>query len=258
MKWSDRINYFLLSCLLVFLFGAERADGSEIMVSAALSLKAPFEEMGRSFDAKTGTKVIFNFGASGILQRQIEGGAPADIFASASTKEMDSLESGGFLIIGTRSNFAGNSIVLIVPSQSRLRIRSFEDLRKKEIRRIAIGNPASVPAGKYAEEVLKTSGLWETLKDRIVLCENVRQVMDYTARNEVDAGIVFRTDASDSKDVEIISEAPEQSHKPVRYVIAAIKGSGHDRLAKEFISMILSGEGRKILKKYGFRNTKSN
>ena len=148
------------------------------------------------------------------------------------------------------------AIVLIVPSQSRLRIRSFEDLRKKEVRRIAIGNPASVPAGKYAEEVLKSSGTWETLKDRIVLCENVRQVMDYTARNEVDAGMVFRTDAGNSKDVEIISEAPEQSHKPVLYVIAAIKGSKHEALAKEFISMLLSDEGRKILKKYGFRNIK--
>ena len=256
MKWSDRTILFPLICLLVFLSGAERAAGSEILVSAALSLKAPFEDMGRSFEAKTGTTVIFNFGASGMLQRQIEGGAPSDIFASASTKEMDALESGGFLIKGTRSNFAGNGIALIVPSKSRLRIRSFEDLRKKEVRRIAIGNPASVPAGKYAEEVLKTSGLWETLKDRIVLCENVRQVMDYTARNEVDAGIFFRTDAGNSKDIEIISEAPEQSHKPVLYVVAAIKGSGHDRPAREFISLLMSDEGRKIMKKYGFRNIK--
>ena len=254
MKWSDRA--ILFSCLIVFFSGTQRAAGSELMVSAALSLKAPFEEMGRLFEAKTGTKVIFNFGASGILQRQIEGGAPSDIFASASSKEMDSLESRGFLIKGTRSNFAGNTIMLIVPSQSSLRIRSFEDLRKKEIRRIAIGNPATVPAGKYAEEVLKSSGLWETLKDRIVLCENVRQVMDYTARNEVDAGMVFRTDASAGKDIEIISEAPEQSHNPVLYVIAAIKGTGHDRPAKEFISLLMSDEGRKMLKKYGFRNLK--
>jgi len=256
VKWSDRAILFLLGSLLVFLSGAGRAAGSEIMISAALSLKAPFEDMGRSFEVKTGTKVIFNFGASGMLQRQIEGGAPSDIFASASPKDMDSLESEGFLIKGTRSNFAGNGIVLIVPSQSRLPTRSFEDLRKKEVRRIAIGNPATVPAGKYAEEVLKTSGLLETLKDRIVLCENVRQVMDYTARNEVDAGIVFRTDAGNSKDVMIISEAPEQSHKPVLYVIAAIKGSKHEVLAKEFISLLMSDEGRKILKKYGFRNLK--
>ncbi|MFZ2198353.1 MAG: molybdate ABC transporter substrate-binding protein [Thermodesulfovibrionales bacterium] len=256
MKWSDRTILFLFSCLLVFLSGTQRAAGSEITVSAALSLKAPFEEMGRSFEAKTGTKVSFNFGASGILQRQIEGGAPSDIFASASPKEMDSLESGGFLVKGTRSNFAGNGIVLIVPSQSLLKIRSFEDLRKKEIRRIAIGNPATAPAGKYAEEVLKSSGLWETIKDRIVLCENVRQVMDYTARNEVDAGIVFRTDVSNSKDVEIISEASGQSHKPVLYVVAAIKGTGHDRLAKEFIALLMSDEGRKIMKRYGFRNIK--
>jgi len=255
VKWSDRI-IFLLICLLVFLSGTQRAAGSEIMVSAALSLKAPFEEMGRLFEAKTGTKVIFNFGASGILQRQIEGGAPSDIFASASSKEMDSLESRGFLIKGTRSNFAGNTLVLIVPSQSRLRIRSFDDLRKKEIRKIATGNPATVPAGKYAEEVLKSSGLLETLKDRIVLCENVRQVMNYIARNEVDAGVVFRTDVSAGKDVEIISEASEQSHKPVLYVIAAIKGSKHEVLAKEFIYLLMSDEGRNILKKYGFRNLK--
>jgi len=256
VKWSDRI-IFLLGCLLVFLSGAERAAGSEIMVSAALSLKAPFEHMGRLFEGKhPGTKVLFNFGASGMLQRQIEGGAPADIFASASPKEMDSLEAGGFLVRGTRSNFAGNTIVLIVPSSPRSRIRSFDDLRKKEVRRIAIGNPASVPAGKYAEDVLKSSGMWATVQDKIVLCEHVRQVMDYVARNEVDAGMVFQTDAGNSKDVEIVSEAPDQSHKPVLYVIAAIKGSGNGMLAKEFISMVLSDEGRQILKKYGFRNLK--
>jgi molybdate transport system substrate-binding protein len=257
VKWSDRAYIILFGCLFVFLSGAQRAAGDEITVSAALSLKAPFEELGKSFESKhPGTKVIFNFGASGVLQRQIEGGAPADIFASASPKEMDSLESGGFLIKGTRSNFAGNSLVLIVPSQSGSQVRSFGDLRKKEVRRIAIGNPASVPAGKYAEEVLKSSGTWETVKDRLVLCENVRQVMDYTARNEVDAGVVFRTDAGNSRDITIISEAPEQSHKPVLYVVAAIKGSKQEALAKEFISILLSDEGRKIMKRYGFRNLK--
>ena len=257
MKWSDSINIFLFGCLFLLLSGAQMAIGAEITISAALSLKAPFEDMGRSFESKhPGTKVIFNFGASGVLQRQIEGGAPADIFASASPKEMDSLETGGFIIKGTRANFAGNSLVLIAPSQSRLQIRSFGDLGKKEVRRIAIGNPASVPAGKYAEEVLKSFGTWEAVKDKLVLCEHVRQVMDYTARNEVDAGVVFRTDAGNSKDLVIISEAPEQSHKPVLYVIAAIKGSKQEMLAKEFITLLLSDEGRKVLKKYGFRNLK--
>lgn len=257
MRWYDRIIIFSLCSLIAFFCGAEMAAGSEITVSAALSLKAPFVEMARSFERRhPGTKVIFNFGASGILQKQIEGGAPADIFASASPKEMDLLESGGFLIKGTRSNFAGNSIVLIAPSQSRLQIRSFDDLVKKEIRRIAIGNPATVPAGKYAEEALKSSGMWEAVKDKIVLCEHVRQVMDYAVRNEADAGMVFLTDAINSEDIKIVSEAPEQSHKPVVYVIAAIKGARDEALVRDFISMLLSDEGRKILKKYGFRNIK--
>lgn len=255
MTWSERKILFLLGCLLVFLSGAERAAGSEVMVSAALSLKAPFEEIGRLHETKySGSKARFNFAASGILQKQIEAGAPTDVFAAASPKEMDALEKAGLLVAGSRRDFAGNTIVLITAISSHLRIASFNDLGKSDIKRIAIGNPASVPAGKYAEETLITLGLHDTVKTKLIYAEHVRQVMDYVARNEVDAGIVFLTDVlSRNKELKVAAEAPESSHKPVVYTAAVIKGSKNAAEARRFISLVISGEGREILRKHGFR-----
>jgi molybdate transport system substrate-binding protein len=226
---------------------------SEITVSVALSLKTPFEEIGRSCEKKhPGTKVNFNAAASGVLQKQIEAGAQADVFASASPKEMDALEAGGLLIRGTRADFASNSVVMIAPVKSQLQIRSFNDLRKKEVKRVAIGNPATVPAGKYAEGVLRHFGVWDAIKDKLVFAENVRQVMDYTARGEVDAGMIFLTDVGNSRDVRLAAEAPSASHQPVIYVIAGIRGSRNEKLLREFIAMVISEEGRKTMHKYGF------
>jgi len=254
VRWSKKTTLLVPGCLFVLLCLAGMASASEIMVSAALSLKSPFEEIKKVFEKKSpGTKAVFNFAASGVLQKQIEGGAPSDVFASASPKEMDLLEKGGFLIRGTRSDFAGNAVALIVPEQTRLQLKTLEDLRKKEVRRIAIGNPATVPAGKYAEEVLKNLGLWEAVKDRLVLCEHVRQVMDYVARNEVDAGLLFLTDAGNSRGVKVISTAPEQSHKPIVYVIAAIKGPKNETAARDFISLVMSKEGREVFRRHGFK-----
>lgn len=255
MRWFDRIVSFVTRSLLAILCCAQVSAASEITVSVALSLKNPFEEIGRTFEKRhPGTKVSFNAGASGVLQKQIEAGAQVDVFASASAKEIDALEAGGLLIRGTRADFAGNALVMIAPVKSRLQIRSFDDLRKKEVKRVAIGNPASAPAGKYAEEVLRHFGVWDAIKDKLVFAENVRQVMDYTARDEVDAGLLFQTDVRNSRDIRIAREAPSASHQPVIYVMAGIRGSRNEALLREFIAMVISEEGRKIMQKYGFRN----
>jgi molybdate transport system substrate-binding protein len=228
--------------------------GSELLVSAALSLKAPFEEVGRAYEKKNpGSKVVFNFAASGALQKQIEAGAPTDVFASASPKEMDALNASGLLLAGSRADFAGNAVVLIAARDVPVRISSFNDLKTGDLKRLAIGNPATVPAGKYAEEALKSLGLWDPLKARLVYAEHVRQVMDYVARNEVEAGMVFLTDAIGRNDLRVVSEAPDSSHKPVVYAIAAIKDTKKEKAARDFIALVISREGRDILKKYGFR-----
>jgi molybdate transport system substrate-binding protein len=158
------------------------------------------------------------------------------------------------VIKDTRVNFAANSVVLIVPAESKAEIKSFEGLVSKDIKRIAIGNPKTVPAGRYAREVLNYYKVAEAIKDRLIFAENVRQVLDYVARGEVDAGIVYLTDAMvRPKEVKIAATAGEASHSPVVYPIAVVKGTGNEVLAKEFISFVTSPEGKKILEKYGFK-----
>ncbi len=255
MTRSCFISVMGVACILLSSSGFVQAETRGITVSAAISLKNAFEELGSAYETEgSKTRVFFNFGASGNLAGQIEGGAPADVFASASEKYMDDLDNKGLLIQGTRSDFAANGIVLIVPAGSKNPPLSFEGLEKKAVRQIAVGNPESVPAGRYAFEVLTFYKLLPSIKDKLVYGENVRQVLDYVARSEVDAGIVYSTDASiRKKEVRIAAYAPEKSHKPVVYPIAVIRGTKNGAAARAFVSFVLSPEGKRILKKYGFR-----
>lgn len=222
-------------------------------MSAAISLKNAFEEIGNLYELNhPGTKVRFNFGASGNLARQIAGGAPVDVFASAAQKDMNQLAEQGFILPGTRSDFAKNSIVLIAPKGSSL--KSFQDLRKTAAKRIAAGNPKTVPAGRYAAEVFGYYELLPAITNKLVYAENVRQVLDYVVRGEVDAGVVYATDAAvKSTEVALIAKAPDKSHKPVLYPVAAIKGTKNETAARTFINMVRSKEGSTILSKYGFQ-----
>jgi molybdate transport system substrate-binding protein len=247
----------LISILIAFFVmgGTPAHADSEIIVSAAISLNNAFEDIGRIFQERNpDTKLLFNFGASGDLARQIEAGAPVDVFASAARKDMDDLDRKGLIIKGTRKDFAENRVVLILPAKSAIHVTSFDGLLRREIQSIAIGNPKTVPAGRYTEEVLRHFNLWDAIKDRLIFAENVRQVLDYVARGEVDAGTVYATDALiRAREVRIVAEAPEQSHTPVVYPIAVVMGSKREVLAREFVAMLSSEEGKKILEKYGFR-----
>ena len=238
------------------LWGAEaRTEPThEITVSAAVSLRNAFQDIGKIFQQKKPrARLLFNFGASGDLARQIEGGAPVDVFASASSKEMDDLDRRDMVVKGTRKDFAGNKIVLITPVRSAIHLISFKDLKREGIKRIAVGNPKTVPAGRYAVEVLSYFNLSEAIKDRLIFAENVRQVLDYVARGEVDAGIVYSTDASTrATEVKIVADAPKQSHREVVYPVAVVKGSKNEGLGRAFISVVTSKEGKKILQRYGF------
>lgn len=257
-----------LKCILVAIFGLVLASciGKEqisndkpnqsvesITVSAAVSLKDAFTEIGELYKAKTGRTVDFNFGASGALQQQIESGAPVDVFASAGEKQMTALAEKNLLTAGSRKDFARNSLVLIVPKTSEVRIVSFSDLADPALKKIAVGNPKTVPAGQYAAEVLEKGGLQEKLHDKLIFAENVRQVMDYVVRGEVDAGIVYSTDARQAgSEVNVAATADEASHSPILYPIAVIAGAKHPDAAQEFIDLVMSSEGQAILQKYGF------
>ena len=240
--------------LLSILISSTCYAGQDITVSAAISLKNAFEDIGKIYEAKNkGVKVNFNFGASGDLMRQIEGGAPVDIFASAALKDMDDADNKGLLKSGSRVNFASNSVVLIGSANSVVQLNTFDDLKKANMQKIAIGNPKTVPAGRYAAEVFEYFKMHESLKEKLIFAENVRQVLDYVSRGEVDAGLAYLSDALlRAKEVKIVATAPEDSHKPVIYPIAVVKTTKSENLAKEFISLVLSDEGKAALKKYGF------
>jgi molybdate transport system substrate-binding protein len=233
--------------------GAVESQG--ITVSAAISLKNAFEEIGKLYELQNkDVKVAFNFGASGDLMAQIKGGAPVDVFASAALKDMDELDKDGFVLKDTKINFVSNKVVLIVPASSKVFRASFEDLKKPEIKRIAVGNPKTVPVGRYTDEAFHFFNISDIIKDKLVYAENVRQVLDYTVRGEVDAGVVYSTDAMVKKqEVRVIATAPEESHKPVIYPIAVVKGSKNEKAAKAFVAFVTSDEARKILEKYGFK-----
>lgn len=228
------------------------ASADEITVSAAISLKDALDEISRLYTSEhPGAEVHFNLGGSGTLQRQIEQGAPVDIFISASPKEMDSLQSQGLLVPGTRRGLVKNSVVLIVPVSS-AGISSFQDLTKPAVRTIAVGEPQTVPAGKYAQEVLTHLGIYEQLKPKLVLAKDVRQVLTYVETGNADAGIAYATDARISKKVMVAATASEDSHSPVVYPAALIKSSKNPAGAKMFLEFLGGEKAREVFQKYGF------
>jgi molybdate transport system substrate-binding protein len=249
---------FALVCFTALLFAGEiRAQSPsthEITVSAAISLKNAFEEIGKAFIEKhPSTKVVFNFGASGDLARQIEAGAPVDVFASAAQKDMDDIGKKDLIAPNSRKDFAKNGVVLVKPATSPIPLQSLQDLQRGEVKKVVIGNPKTVPAGRYAEEALRHHNLWDAVKDKLIFAENVRQALDYVARDEVDAGLVYSTDAmARSKEVKVVMKLPEGSHKPVVYPIGVIKGTKEESVSRAFVDFILSAEGQTVLSKYGF------
>jgi molybdate transport system substrate-binding protein len=251
-KWMALI---LGIVLVPVAFNASGTPDEKITVSAAISLKNAFEEIGKLFEARNkNATLVFNFGSSGDLMFQIKGGAPVDVFASASLEDMDKLDGEGLIIKDTNTRFASNTIVLIRPSSSAVMLSSFEDLANAEVKKVAVGNAKTVPAGKYADEVFQYMKIAGVIKKKLVFAENVKQVLDYVARGEVDAGVVYATDAiMIPREVTIVATAPAESHKPVVYPIAVVKGTKSEKTAKAFIAFLTSDEGMKILKKYGFK-----
>jgi molybdate transport system substrate-binding protein len=253
-----RIIRYICLIMVIFSIGCVRHNRTdtnrEIKVSAAISLKDAFTEIGILYENRNGIRVIYNFGASGVLQKQIEAAAPVDIFASASEKQMNELSTKDLIDQESRRDFAKNRLVLIVPNDSPLKLSSFEDLNSREIKRIAIGNPKTVPVGQYSYQLLENLKILSGVKERIIEAENVRQVLDYVMRGEVDAGIVYASDIIVAKGrVQVAIEAPLDKHDPIIYPIAVIKDSKEKEASRKFIDLLLSEEGQAILKNYQFK-----
>ena len=229
---------------------------SELLVSGAISLRESLQEIGALFERRhSDVKVMFNFGASGVLQQQIERGAPVDVFVSAEAKQMDDLQAKGLILDDTRRTLTANQVVLIKRPDLRLGLGSFKNLMRSEVKRIAIGNPRTVPAGEYAQEVLTSLKLWDALQPKLILTENVRQALVYVIRGEVEAGLVYATDAQRAgRDVQVVTAAPEGSHRPVIYPIAVVTASKVPAVARAFVDLSFSDEGQAVLRAHGFRS----
>lgn len=247
-----RLATLLLSAWALVLGNSIVHAEEELIVSAAASLTNAFAEVGKEFEIRNpGIKVICNFAASGPLLQQIEQGAPVDVFASADQETMDQAQEKHLVLAATRKDFASNGLVLIVPTDSHLPIKDLGDLEMKEAARISLGNPETVPAGRYAREALINDGLWDDLLPKFILGNTVRQVLDYVSRGEVDAGLVYTTDASQMKDkVRVVLTA--EKHRPILYPIAVVAASRKMELSQKFIDFVLSEEGQEILSRYGF------
>ena len=228
------------------------AHATDLTDSAAASLTNAFRELGPLFEAQNaGTAVVFNFASSDALLAQIAKGAPADVFASADQETMDRAETQKLLVPGTRRNFVANTLVMIVPADSRLGLKAPVDLQKPEVKRIAIGNPASVPVGRYTRGSLEKSKLWAGVEPKAVFAQNVRQALDYVARGEVEAGFVYATDSAIMKDkVKVVAAVPTDT--VITYPIAAVAGSPNLDAARKFLGFVLTPAAQAVLARYGF------
>jgi molybdate transport system substrate-binding protein len=243
----------LLGLLLAVTLAAP-VQGAELVCSAAISVKEAVQEVARRFGGThPGATIRFNFGGSGELQKQIEAGAPVDLFISAGARQLEELERRGLLLPGTRRVFARNALTVIVPGGTRLELGRPADLADPRVGRIVIGNPRTVPAGQYAEQSLRALGLWERLRDRLILAENVRQALEYVARGEVDAGFVYVTDARvGGARVREAFRPPEDTYGPIVYPAAVVAESRHPALARAFLAALVGAEGRAVLARLGY------
>jgi molybdate transport system substrate-binding protein len=250
---SVRTFMVLFLAVATFFGGAGRAGAeTELLVSAAASLTDSFKAIGKAYEAKNpGLTIRFNFAATGPLLQQIEQGAPVDVFASADQPSMDRAEKGGFILPGSRANFTGNSLMLVSPVNMSA-VKGLADLQSAQVQKISLGNPDSVPVGRYAKAAMEKQGIWEALVPKFVMGSSVKQVLEYVMRGEVEAGFVYGTDAMIAKDkIRVVTEIP--TVKPIDYPVAVVAASAKKEQAQAFIHYLLGAEGQGILVQYGFK-----
>ena len=227
------------------------ATAAELNVYAAASLTDVLKEIAANYEKQNSDKIIFNFGASSLLARQITERAPADIFFSADEAKMDDLQKAGLIVNETRRDMLSNSLVIVVPDNSKLTIDSANDLVTKT-QKIAVADPRAVPAGIYTKEYLTGLGLWDKLEPKLVPTENVRAALAAVESGNVDAGFIYKTDASISKKVKIAFSVPIEKGPAIRYPIALINEAKNKSAAENFLRHLQSDNARKLFERYGF------
>jgi molybdate transport system substrate-binding protein len=241
---------------------AQQSDS--ITVSAAISLKDALDELGPIFQIQqhrqnggSGTAVTYNYGGSGTLARQIEQGAPVDVFFSAAEKQMDELAAQGLIVADTRHDLVGNALVLIAPAQAATP-HSFQDLTNPAVKALALGETSTVPAGMYARQTLEHLGLFAALEKKVVYAKDVRAVLTYVETGNADAGLVYQTDANTSTKVRVVAAAPADSHDPILYPAAVLRDSKNKPAAHAFLEFLQGPDARAVFQKYGFTSAEKS
>jgi molybdate transport system substrate-binding protein len=237
---------------LLSLFITARLFAAELTVHAAASLTDAMKEIGAAYEKESGDKLQFNFGASSTLARQIEEGAPADLFLSADEAKMDGLEKKSLLLAGTRRSLLSNSLAIVVAADARLAPKSASDLTRSEYKKIALGEPTTVPAGIYAREYLEKLELWNAIKDKVVPVESVRAALAAVESGNVEAGFVYKTDALISKKVRTAVEIPAADGPKISYPMAVLQSSQQPERAKKFEEYLAGPAARQVFEKFGF------
>lgn len=222
----------------------------ELTVAAASDLTPAFEEIGRAFESSYKTKVVFVFGSTGMLTRQIENGAPVDLFAAASMSYIDELDQKGLIIPDTKAIYARGRITLWTPSDSNLRLEGIKDLARPEVMRIAIANPDHAPYGLAAKQALESAAIWELVKPKLVYGDNIRQTLQYAQTGNVEVAIVALSLSIQSRGR--WSLIPEELHRPLDQGLGIMKSTKKEQSARAFATFLTGPEGRAIMKKYGF------
>jgi molybdate transport system substrate-binding protein len=246
---NARILILLIACTLS---GGLHLSAAEVKVFAAASLREALQEIAGRYQHQAPDNIVFNFGASSTLARQIEEGAPADIFFSADEAQMNRLESKGFLVKGTRCNLLSNGLVIVVAAENGANVRSPKDLARPEIHRIALGDPRAVPVGVYARQYLEKLGLWEAIAPKVVPMENVRGALSAVESGNAEAGIVYKTDALISKKVVVSYSVPLNEGPAIRYPLARLREAKEPDASTKFLAYLASQSAAEVFKKRGF------
>ncbi|HEX8749434.1 MAG TPA: molybdate ABC transporter substrate-binding protein [Pyrinomonadaceae bacterium] len=245
---------FAMAALLLAACGSsEMSDETNpkvLYVAAAADLTPAFEEIGRNFEQATGIRVVYNFGSTGMLAKQIENGAPVDVFAAANVEFIDGLEQKGLIIPDSKALYARGRITIWLKRESALRIERLEDLARPEVERVAIANPEHAPYGVAAREALQAARVWDVVQPKCVFGENVRQTLQYAESGNVSASIVALSLSVQSNGRWIL--VPEELHKPLDQALAVMKRTRREQQARQFVAFINGEQGRPVMRRYGF------
>ena len=241
-----------LVILLIWLAGSLPVSGATITVFAAASLTDALKEIASGYELAGGDKIIFNFGSSGLLVRQILEGAPGDVFFSADEAQLDKLDQLGLIVRSSRRSLLSNSLVIVVPKDSPLTVQAPADLADPQFKHLALADPKSVPAGIYARQYFERRKLWSAIASKVVPTENVRGALAAVASGNVEAGLVYKTDAAISRQVKIAFEIAPGDAPPISYPVAVLKDSRQSAAATRFVEYLASAPARAVFKKFGF------